>query len=109
MPASKAQQRAVSKYMKENYDVFQIRMPKGRKAEPQAHAQYQGESLNGFISRAIDGQIERNMSPQPTGTPVGTANPLEEYPLTHSEPHRRRQRRTARVSHHSCPALLTWK
>ncbi len=33
MPASKAQQKAVSKYMKENYDVFHIRMPEGRKAE----------------------------------------------------------------------------
>ena len=41
MPASKAQQRAVSKYMKENYDVYQIRMPKGRKAEIQAHAEPQ--------------------------------------------------------------------
>ena len=30
-PASKAQQKAVAKYMKENYDVFQIRMPKGKK------------------------------------------------------------------------------
>jgi len=77
MPASKAQQRAVSKYMKENYDVFQIRMPKGRKAELQAHAQKQGESLNGFISRAIDRQIERDTSQQPTGAPVRAANPLE--------------------------------
>ena len=33
MPASKAQQRAVSRYMKENYDVYQIRMPKGKKEE----------------------------------------------------------------------------
>ena len=60
MPASKAQQRAVSKYMKENYDVYQIRMPKGRKAEIKAHADAQGESLNGFITRAIDEAIERD-------------------------------------------------
>ena len=57
MPASKAQQKAVSKYMKENYDVYQIRMPKGRKAEIKAHADARGESLNGFIGRAIDNQI----------------------------------------------------
>lgn len=60
MPVSKAQQKAVSKYMKENYDVYQIRMPKGRKAEIQAHAQAHGESVNGFIGRAITETIERD-------------------------------------------------
>ena len=60
MPASKAQQRAVSKYMKENYDVFQIRMPKGRKAVIQAHAGSQGESVNGFVNRAIDETMEHD-------------------------------------------------
>jgi predicted HicB family RNase H-like nuclease len=46
--------------MKENYDVFQIRMPKGRKAVIQAHAQAQGESVNGFVNRAIDETMERD-------------------------------------------------
>lgn len=60
MPASKAQQKAVSKYMKENYDVYQIRMPKGRKDIIKAHAEAQGESVNGFINRAIDNQISQD-------------------------------------------------
>ncbi len=60
MPASKAQQKAVSKYMKENYDVYQIRMPKGRKDEIKAHADAQGESVNGFINRAISETMERD-------------------------------------------------
>lgn len=64
MPASKAQQRAVSKYMKENYDVYQIRMPKGRKAEIQAHAEARGESVNGFINRAIAQAMEQDKAPQ---------------------------------------------
>ena len=64
MPASKAQQRAVSKYMKENYDVYQIRMPKGRKAEIQAHAEARGESVNGFINRAVAQAMERDKRPQ---------------------------------------------
>ncbi len=76
MPVSKAQQKAVNKYMAANYDRVNLTLPKGRKAELQAHAQYQGESLNGFISRAIDGQIERDMSQQPVGAPVNAANPL---------------------------------
>ena len=58
MPASKAQQKAVAKYMKENYDVYQVRMPKGKKATIQAHAEQHGESLNAFINGAIDKAIE---------------------------------------------------
>lgn len=60
MPASKAQQKAVSKYMKENYDVYQIRMPKGRKDEIRAHAEARSESVNGFINRAILEAMERD-------------------------------------------------
>ena len=62
MPASKAQQKAVSKYMKANYDVYQIRMPKGRKEHIQAHAEARGESVNAFINRAITETMERATS-----------------------------------------------
>lgn len=60
MPASKAQQRAVSKYMKENYDEIKVRVGKGQKAEIQAHAEARSESVNGFINRAISETIERD-------------------------------------------------
>lgn len=60
MPASKAQQKAVNKYIKENYDVFQIRMPKGKKDIIKAHAESKGESVNGFINRAVDETIKRD-------------------------------------------------
>lgn len=60
MPASKAQQKAVAKYMKENYDIYQIRMPKGKKATVQAHAERHSESLNGFINRAINETMQRD-------------------------------------------------
>lgn len=60
MPASKAQQRAVSKYMKKNYDVYQIRMPKGRKESIQAHAAAIGESVNAYINTAILQRMERD-------------------------------------------------
>ncbi len=68
MPASKAQQKAVSRYMKENYDVYQVRMPKGRKETIKAHAEAQGESVNGFINRAITEAMERDT---PGGYAVG--------------------------------------
>ena len=60
MPVSKAQQKAVAKYMKENYDNFQIRMPKGIKERIKSHADKNGESLNGFINRAIDEAMEKD-------------------------------------------------
>ena len=49
MPASKAQQKAVSKYMKANYDEIKIRIPKGQKEAVQAYAQAKGESVNALI------------------------------------------------------------
>ena len=66
MPASKAQQRAVSKYMKENYDEIKVRMEKGQKDTIKAHAEARGESVNGFVNRAIAETMERD-----NGAPVG--------------------------------------
>ncbi len=60
MAVSKAQQKAVAKYMKNNYDNYQIRMPKGKKDIIKQHAEQHGESLNGFINRAIDETMERD-------------------------------------------------
>lgn len=60
MPVTKAQKKAVSKYVKENYDRSVLTMPKGRKDEIKAHADERGESVNGFINRAIDETIERD-------------------------------------------------
>ena len=60
MPVSKAQQAATAKYKKSNYDRMETLLPKGRKSELQAHAAEHGESLNGFVNRAIDEAIERD-------------------------------------------------
>lgn len=60
MPVSKAQQKAVNKYVRENYDKLLLTMPKGRKAEIQAHAQARGESVNSFINMAISEAIDRD-------------------------------------------------
>ena len=57
---SKAQQRAVHKYVKANYDRLDLTMPKGRKEELKAHAQARGESVNAFINRAITETLERD-------------------------------------------------
>ena len=60
MTISKAQQDAVRKYVKAHYDEVKIRMEKGRKAQIQAHSEIQGESVNGFINRAIAETMERD-------------------------------------------------
>lgn len=66
MPASKAQQKAVHKYTKENYDRFLVTMkPKGRLEAVKAHASARGESTNAFIGRAILETMERDASGGP--------------------------------------------
>lgn len=62
MAVSKAQQRAVNKYVKNNYDEVKLRMPKGKKDVIQAHAAQQGESVNAYINRAIDEAMQRDDS-----------------------------------------------
>lgn len=66
MAVSKAQQKAVTKYVKAKYDRFGLTMPKGHLDEIKSHAEAQGESVNGFINRAIDHQIfqDRDKGPQ---------------------------------------------
>lgn len=59
MPVSKADQRAVAKYVKNNYDRIEVKVPKGRKAVIQAAGTAVGESLNGYVSKAIDERIAR--------------------------------------------------
>ena len=60
MATSKANQRAVAKYMKANYDDIKVRTQKGKRQLIQAHAKSQGESTNEFINRAIDETMERD-------------------------------------------------
>lgn len=60
MATTKASQRAVNKYMKENYDRVNLTMPKGNKEVVQAHAEAHSESVNAFINRAIQETMERD-------------------------------------------------
>ena len=62
MAISKAQQKAVAKYEAKAYDKTLIRLPKGRLDEIRTHIEPTGESLNGFIGRAIDETMERDGS-----------------------------------------------
>ena len=65
LAVSKSQQKAVHKYVKNNYDRMELTVPKGRKDVIKAHAAAQGESVNGFINRAIDHEMERDSQKRP--------------------------------------------
>ena len=52
--------RAKNKYNAENYERISLSVPKGDKDKIKAHAESMGESVNGFINRAIENQIERD-------------------------------------------------
>ena len=64
MPISEAKKKSNKKWndanMKERYDQFLVLTPKGKKADLQTHAANMGESLNGFVNRAIDEAVERD-------------------------------------------------
>ena len=57
---SESQRKAVAKYNAANYERIELRVEKGQKETIKAHAEAQGESLNGFINRAILTVIEQD-------------------------------------------------
>lgn len=62
----KASTRAQNRYIAKAYDRINLTVPKGKKDIIQAHAEANGESVNGFINRAID----QTMSLEAVGGPT---------------------------------------
>lgn len=60
MAVSKAQQRATQKYIKNNYDRLELRIPKGERESIKQHAEKRGESLNQFLIRAVQETMRRD-------------------------------------------------
>lgn len=57
---SQARIAANNRYNDKAYDRINIVVKKGKKEIIQAHAAAQGESVNGFINKAIDEKLERD-------------------------------------------------
>lgn len=57
-----AQNRAKQKWVKNNLDRLEIRVPKGEGQGIKDHAAKQGESLNGFLCRAVRTTMEQDNS-----------------------------------------------
>ncbi|MBQ8894373.1 MAG: hypothetical protein IJ043_08200 [Clostridia bacterium] len=49
-----------NKWNEKAYDRINLTVPKGQKEVIKAHADSKGESVNGFISRAIDETMKRD-------------------------------------------------
>ena len=54
---SKAQQRAVQKYVKNNYDRVVLTLPKGKREKIKKYAEMEDKSMNAFIIQAIEEKI----------------------------------------------------
>ena len=56
----KSQTKATNKYINKNYDRINLVVEKGKKESIKEHADAIGESVNGFINRAINETIQRD-------------------------------------------------
>ena len=56
----KTSAKSKNEWIAKAYDRINLTLPKGQKDIIKAHAESRGESVNGFISRAIENQMERD-------------------------------------------------
>ena len=56
---SESTRKAIAKY-KQTKDELHVTVEKGHKDQLKAHAAAQGESLNGFVNRAIEETMQRD-------------------------------------------------
>lgn len=57
---SKKQQACVNRYIDKAYDRINLTVPKGERERIKKHAEARGETVNGFIKRAISETMERD-------------------------------------------------
>ena len=74
MEKTKAQKDAQTKYL-EQFNVLRVRMDHEKAETVKAHAEAQGESVNGFINRAIDETMARDNAG--TDRPAGGTDQAE--------------------------------
>lgn len=90
MPVSKAQQKAVNKYMAEKYDRINLVVPKGRRDELRAQAEAAGKSLNSYLIGLIQGDdpfpapgVPKYITPEALNTAIVAAEaagePIQEW------------------------------
>ena len=70
-PKTKTNAQIKNDYARKAYDDVRLQVKKGKKEIIKAHAEARGESVNGFINRAILETMERDKAAQnpPDGPP----------------------------------------
>ena len=68
---------SINKYKAKAYDRIGLEVPKGDKEKILNHATSHGESINGFIRRAIQNQMERDTAAAPADTEQSAAEQKE--------------------------------
>ena len=63
-PKTKTNAQIKNDYAKKVYDDVRLQVKKGKKDLIKSHAEARGESVNGFINRAIDETMERDQQQQ---------------------------------------------
>ena len=78
---SAAQQRAVHKYVKNNYDRLELSVPKGEKATLQQASKQAGQSVNAYIYEAVCARMQQENAMSDTPGVVknleGDTDPVE--------------------------------
>ena len=64
-----AQQRAVHKYVKNNYDRLELYVPKGEKEEIQQAAKQARQSVNTYVYEAVKRRMEQEQATVETADP----------------------------------------
>ena len=72
---TEARKRGNRKWDAANLDRISIAVPKGHKEAIKAHTEARGESVNGFINRAIEETMERD-----NAAPAASEGPKKETP-----------------------------
>lgn len=62
MPYSEAQKRATMKYQAANYERLNLQLKKGTKEKWKDFANKQGISLNSYIVKLVEAEIEKEQS-----------------------------------------------
>lgn len=81
---SKAQQKAIHKYMAANYDRINLTVAKGQRDAVKAHAETKGESTSAFIGRAILEAIKRDTAGDAPAAAGGRRSRRGDHTAVHS-------------------------
>ena len=100
---TEAQKRAQKNYMGK-FAIARVRMEKNRYEDIQAHAAAQGESVNGFINRAIDHEMGRDAS---RSTTKAAGAPAEAGAVSLPSGTLKAAREAAEASGEALPAFVT--